>query len=302
MLSKLEYFESGGEVPESSVHRQALQQALQRRFCSSRGATNVTPAAGGTLGVCFHLDVGGARRFLKVHLPSERARENLAKEADILLRLYGGAVVLDLIEVQPEGGATRLCLVMAELSHPTAPVAAEDIAAMVRSYTRALEGCRPADLTPGCDFERYLTHGSRAIAVLWDRGLIVRQTVAELERHLELLHRELGALPRALCHGDLGPKNIMTDGSKLIAIDWEDAFWGIAGYDYLCWLTFFENRRLLRSSAFGHTRLGSVVERAILALVLLLKSFLSVRSGTYRGNTVPIETRIAEVLALPEAA
>lgn len=300
MLSKLAFFGSSNKAPDGPVERHALQKALERQFRSPGGS--VTPASGGTLGVCFHLDLAGTRRFLKTHLPDEQARANLAKEANILLQLYGPAVVLDRLEVQPEGGSARLCLLMAELSHLPAPMVAEDAAAMVRRYTERLDGYRPADLTSQWDFEQYVTHGRQAIAALEAQSLIGRQTAAELEAHLDLLNRELGGLPRVLCHGDLGPKNIMTDGSQPIAIDWEDAFWGVAGYDYLYWLTFMDNRRFLGSAAFGRTGLAPSVERAILALVVLLKSFLSVRSGAHIRNTVPIETRIAEVLALPQAA
>jgi hypothetical protein len=120
----------------------------------------------------------------------------------------------------------------------------------------------------------------------------VRRLIAQLEDRLT-------RLPRALSHGDFGPKNVMVRGAVPLAIDWEDAFWGIAGYDYLYWLTFMENRPFLQSAAFGRTGLGPDVERAILALVVLLKSYLAFCSGAYLDHAVPIQARIAEILELP---
>jgi hypothetical protein len=91
----------------------------------------------------------------------------------------------------------------------------------------------------------------------------------------------------------------MLNGVMPIAIDWEDAFAGVAGYDYLYWLTFMENRPFLREAAFGRTGLAVEVERAILALVVLLKSYLAVLSGAHLSHKVAAEARIAEVLDLP---
>jgi hypothetical protein len=295
MLSKLTLAEWS---VESSSDRQALQQAIEQYFRIVDRAATVIPASVGTLGVCFHLELAGARRFLKTHRLGEEGRANLEKEADILYRLYGNTVLLDQIELQLDGG--RLCLIMVELSPLTVPMSPEEAAAIVRKYTRRLNGYRPSNMMRDWDLEHYITHGRRAMATLADRSLIGKATAAELQKKLKLLETGLANLPRALCHGDFGPKNIMRYGARPIAIDWEDAFWGVAGYDYLYWLTFLDNRRFLCSSALGRTGLDPAVERALLALVVLLKSSLSVLSGTYLQNTIPIEVRIGEILALPE--
>jgi len=298
MLSKLQFFEPGGSTHEPPPDRD-VQQAIERHFHSIGHPVRITPAKGGTLGLCFHLERGGARLFLKTHLPGERPRANLAKEADILVRLYGETVVLDRIEVRPQECATRLCVLMAELSPLSAPLSAEGAAETVRGLTNRIGEYRPAAMPAEWDFEHYLAVGLAAIPALEERGLIAQQTATRLGGALELLEGELGTLPRSLCHGDFGPKNTMAAGSQIVAIDWEDAFWGVSGYDYLYWLTFVDNRPFLHSAAFGRTGLEPAVERAILALVVLLKSYLSVRAGTYLRNAIPIETRIAEVFAIP---
>jgi 5-methylthioribose kinase len=119
-----------------------------------------------------------------------------------------------------------------------------------------------------------------------------------VSRLIGLLEDRFADLPAILCHGDFGPKNIMLEGVEPRVIDWEDAFGGIAGYDYLYWLTFMENRPFLQTAAFGRTGLAPEIERAILALVVLLKSYLAVCSGAYLKHAVSPRTRIAEILEL----
>lgn len=82
-------------------------------------------------------------------------------------------------------------------------------------------------------------------------------------------------------------------------IDWEDAFRGIAGCDYLYWLTFMENRPFLQKATFGRTDLSPDGERAILVLVVLLKSYLANVSGDHLKHAVSAQVRIAEILDLP---
>jgi 5-methylthioribose kinase len=128
--------------------------------------------------------------------------------------------------------------------------------------------------------------------------LLEQATAAETRRLIARLAESFPTLPAALCHGDFGPKNIMLAGNEPRIIDWEDAFDGIAGYDYLYWLTFMENRPFLRTAAFGQTGLSPEIERAILALVVLLKSYLAVCSGAYLSHAVSPQARIVEILEL----
>ncbi|MGD5712523.1 phosphotransferase, partial [Xanthomonas citri pv. citri] len=123
-------------------------------------------------------------------------------------------------------------------------------------------------------------------------------TAAETRRLIARLEERFPKLPAALCHGDFGPNNIMLAGTEPLIIDWEDAFGGVDGYDYLYWLTFMENRAFLHTAAFGRAGLSPDIERAILALVVLLKSYLAVCSGAYLKHAVSPQARIAEILQL----
>jgi hypothetical protein len=293
VLSKVAFFENGSDRPDPAVERARLLPALLNHLRSSDPDAEAAPALGGTLGLCFDVDIEGKRQFLKSHLPTAAARASLASEAEILLRLYGDTVVRERFDVPAPDGTTRLCLLMPTLAPLAVPMQPEDAAAMARGWNDRLEGYRP-----GRSLEEYVTGAARALATLSGRDLLERGTSAEVRLLLSRLEDRLADLPRLACHGDFGPRNVMTLGDQRLAIDWEDAFWGVAGYDYLYWLTFMENRPFLQRAAFGRTGLEPDIERAILALVVLLKSYLAVCSGAYLNHAVSAQARIAEVLEL----
>ncbi|MBR0791452.1 aminoglycoside phosphotransferase family protein [Bradyrhizobium manausense] len=294
MLGKIAFFETD-ERPDIAAERARILPALRQRLQSSSRNATVTPALGGTLGICFDAEIAGEKRFLKTHLPDAEARGSLTREADILAQLYGTTIVLDRFEVPLADGTSRLCLLMPALTPLTSPIKPANALAMAHECNERLGDWRPGDLPT---FDRYLVSAARALKILSERDLLEQASAAELRRLITLLEDSLPKLPQALCHGDFGPKNIMLEGAVPRVIDWEDAFLGIAGYDYLYWLTFMENRPFLQTAAFGQTGLLSDIERAILALVVLLKSYLAVCSGAYLKHAVSPQARIAEILEL----
>jgi len=294
VLSKIAFFEAD-DRPNMAADRARLLPELRQYLQSLDRNAVVMPAPGGTLGACYDVDISGEKRFLKTHLPGASARVNLAKEADILKQLYGDTIVLDRFEIPLADGAARLSLMMPALTPLTGPLNPADAAAMAEACSQRLKDWRPDGLA---SFEHYLASAAKAVQTLSDRGLLKQSVAAETRRLIALLGDRLPDLPEALCHGDFGPKNIMLLGAARRIIDWEDAFRGIAGYDYLYWLTFMENRPFLQEAAFGRTGLSPDVERAILVLVVLLKSYLAVLSGEHLTHAMSAEDRIAEILDL----
>jgi hypothetical protein len=295
VLSKIEFFETKADRPDLTSEREHLLPALRQHLQLLDRDIIVTPALGGTLGVCFDINISGEQRFLKTHIAGTKARAGLAKEADILLRLYGKAIVLDRFDISLTDGTARHCLLMPKLAPLPTPIQPQAAATMAREWAERFGDDRPQTLV---SFEPYLACAARALTTLSDRDLLQKASAAQVRRLIARLEDRLTRLPRVLNHGDFGPKNIMVHGAEALAIDWEDAFWGIAGYDYLYWLTFMENRPFLQSAAFGRTELGPDVERAILALVVLLKSYLAVCSGAHLEHRVSIQARITELLEL----
>ncbi|WP_160111817.1 aminoglycoside phosphotransferase family protein [Paraburkholderia piptadeniae] len=252
---------------------------------------------GGTLGVGFIAQVDGRDRFLKSYASAE-GKPNLEKEFRILTHLYGERLDIRRIEVPGDQGLTRVWLFMDVLRPLDAPLTPGETRSLIETY-RAQLASLPANALQTADtLGTLITDAKRGLSNLASAGQIGVDMHHALSARLEQLTKKWQSFSPCICHGDLGPRNIMTVDGRPVVIDWEDAFWGVDGYDYLYWLTFFENRRHYNKDILGHTQLGTEVEVTLLAMILLLKSDLSLRANTLVGNQITVEQRIGEVVAL----
>jgi hypothetical protein len=231
---------------------------------------------------------------LKTHGQSLEARENLEKEIDVLTYLYGLALHTE--SFSTEDG--RLWLAMDALL-PADPVSPTDIRRLTGMYMEKL-ATYPERLRVRSEdnFSRLLLESEQAFVTLCARGQIGPDLRRAIPHYFDILVRMKSQMHFCLCHGDLGPCNLMFDGTSIFAVDWEDAFWGIEGYDYLYWLTFFGNRPHLNSNIFGYTPWGKDVDIAILLMVLLIKCRLSFHKGTYVNDKLTFDQRLMEILDL----
>lgn len=294
MLSKLRYF-LNGSAEELRAEKARIDPVSIRSVLGTEFA-HITPIAGGTLAAAFMASGEGRPRFLKTHL-TEQGRANLKKEAVLLAHLYPSLQV-ETFEIEAEDTG-RLWLIMDWLAGATAGMDTAAVLGVIEGYTRGLSDFRDPHLVePSEDFGYLLNEGDRALADLAGRGLLGPAVQERVRECLALLQDRRGEFAPQLCHGDLSPVNIMSDGRRLLAIDWEDAFWGVAGYDYLFWLTFFQNRKYYSKEFLGHTPWGITTEIAIMVLILVLKSEISARSGSHVGNALTFDQRILEVLSI----
>lgn len=294
MLSKLKH--DGPKVRESSMKEVASIMAdLQSAFGAD--LTELRPIEGGTLGLCFAGRLRGTVRFFKSHvLPSGCA--TLVREREFL-QITAPSINPELVALSGGRESERLWLHLAWLER-SSDVVPSSVRAVVKSYEDSLvSNNEAAKLVPRTDDLCHLVSEARlALEVLSEDGFL---TSAIRQRALQCINRaaEIGARhPACLCHGDLSPANILTDGKALIALDWEDVFWGVSGYDYLYWLTFFSNRKWLLPESLGHTALTRSEEVSLMIVVLILKSFISVRNGQHKHNSLSVDQRLSEVLNL----
>ena len=89
---------------------------------------------------------------------------------------------------------------------------------------------------------------------------------------------------------------MMTEDQTTVLIDWEDAFLGIEGYDYLYWLTFFNHRKFYSKEIFFRSGCEEDVIKGILVTVLIIKSAISFYAGSYENNSLTFQERIVEIL------
>ncbi|MDN4574782.1 hypothetical protein DBB29_19455 [Pandoraea cepalis] len=195
--------------------------------------------------------------------------------------------------------AGRLWLVTDSLQPPRMAPVIDDVLSTIAGYDARLSPDVWASHMRADDtISNLVSEAHRALAHLASAKLIAGDIARGVETCLGVLERALASMPPVVCHGDLGPANLMRDADGLVAVDWEDAFLGVEGYDYLYWLTFFDNRRYLGESIFGRTPWSRDIDIAMLVMIVLLKCDLSVRAGRVAGNALSFEQRLGEMLAL----
>jgi hypothetical protein len=111
-----------------------------------------------------------------------------------------------------------------------------------------------------------------------------------IQLRIDDLDSWLKTQPRVFCHGDFGPQNIYSYNKEFIALDWEDSFFGIQDYDFLYWLTFLSNTKLV---SIENLRLSKIpIKRAVdlLFVIILLKEYSMHILGKYNSERIsPIE-------------
>ncbi|TCR03919.1 phosphotransferase [Neorhizobium sp. JUb45] len=292
VLSKLRHANAASKL--GADEKNDLATGLQATLGAS--LAGLRPLNGGTLGIIFSGTLDGCERCFKTHaVPSGQV--TLRREHAFLQQISNNRTDASLFSVA-ERDSQRTWLQMNLLSSCN-DLTPATIRRLVFDYEAKLPGKIGFALVPAEDnIHLLLDKSEQSLALLSDHDLISAGVASKARHRLTHLRAISGEFILQLCHGDLGPANILCDDFGPVAIDWEDAFWGIAGYDYLYWLTFFSNRRWLTPDSVGHTPWGRPAEVALMVMILLLKCMLSVRDGSYLGNKISFDQRLMEVIAL----
>ena len=297
MLAKLRYFRSVGPAALGPLKSAVASLPVLEKMGMSTALARRVDA--GTLSAAFTVEQAGRRRFFKTHVHDE-GRTTVRREHALLQALYPSPLQLELECIQTqEAEHTRLWLVMKALVHLEKPAAglavglAASCAAVLAEQVRLGAVQAPEDSIASLLDEAWL-----ALENLSELGLLSSFMQDQLEWALILIEIQIGWFAPVLCHGDLGPQNIMTDGQQLFLLDWEDAFWGVAGYDHLYWLSFFRHRSTYSRAMWGHTPLGKPLEFAVLLMIVLLKCQLSVLQQSHGENSLDFNQRLQEIVDL----
>jgi hypothetical protein len=251
----------------------------------------------GTLSAAFIADRHDVCWFIKTHLDLA-GQQSLRKESSLLSYLYQGRLSAHCIETSTVNFC-RTWLIMNSLKSSGDELSPEYVMQLTLDLSRKLRGFAGTSAIPINDtLGTLLNEAWLALENLSHRELLKKDIQNAVRGHLSRIEREIVGYESVLCHGDLGPKNLMSNGQQTFAIDWEDVFWGVEGYDFLYWLSFYNNRKFYSQKILGKTALGRALEQSIIAMIVLLKSELSFRDGSYRSNSLSFNQRLVEILSL----
>ena len=271
-----------------------LQNALLEHFDGK--LQSLVRIADGTSGLSFIGNLDGQHRFFKTY-SNESGRDSLLRECTIL-EMVSPQLEPRIIELDPSA-LSRLWL-QTKVLDPAIAATPKEILRLIQDYQVHLDLCdlTKVDLSRAPNITYLVNEAELALAELIQGNFLAASTIEMVRSSIDRLRTIIQSSNLQLCHGDLGPKNILRDASAPVAIDWEDAFFGINGYDYLYWLTFYENRKWLQQEYLNVTGLAIADEIAVMIVIVLLKSVISVRNGSHTRNALSINDRITEVFAI----
>ncbi len=259
-------------------------------------------APGGTLGILFYALIDEKKYFVKTHLNTRLCRENLIKEITIMKMLYGDLLdTIERIEVTVKNTPYTF-LIMDFLQSLECLPDIEDIKKLVAdvscSFEKIIVPSSSLELNCMYMFSHIHSKGSEALDTFTEHNLISYEISLECRKCLKNLESLTTIDKNYLCHGDLSNKNILQKNNTLIIIDWEDAFWGIPGYDICYWMTFFDQRKYYEKQIFNKLCVDTQIGISIMILVVILKSYFSFINNSYINNSLSFDQRIKEILSL----
>lgn len=81
-------------------------------------------------------------------------------------------------------------------------------------------------------------------------------------------------------------------------LDWEDAMMAYPQYDILYWLTFYSQRKYYSCHLLNDIGVEVSFGKNVMAMILLIKCYLSYRNKSFLNNKLSINDRINEIICM----
>lgn len=248
----------------------------------------------GTLGQISFWRLNGVEVVAKTHIPGDMYYDNLMKEYQLMNQIYKDDMFIDVQELDTSYGK-QVVLFMEKLNPMNRLPSPDEVQCEIKRVINAMH----LDARWSCfktkDLMRLMVE---ALGYFKRCGLIDREVSRYIDVTVLPKLNDVLKEPLILSHGDLGNKNIMRKGKSLIFIDWEDAFLSVEGYDFLYWLTFFDQKMYLEKSFFMKYNLYNLRAESLLVCIVLLKSYLSYLDKSYLKHSVSVNDRIKSILSI----
>lgn len=233
--------------------------------------------------------------FCKTHQQGEQYRQIIKKEYYFLTKSNPSFFVS--FGIFTHDGYDYAYMLQEWLDKPTV-INAEDALELIDSYNQRLFVVSDSKPYVGYSLDDLINVSKDELVFLENSTELSRTFCELLKENISNLEQDLSVYDKVICHGDFGDNNIMrSDDGSLIVIDWEDAFTGIKGYDFLYWLTFFGHRKFYSSDIFKQSGISCRDARGLLTVIMIIKTALTVYSGLNKNNSISSEERIAEMLS-----
>lgn len=248
----------------------------------------------GRLGVTYSLLVRGKRLFCKTHKRGNQFKHSIEKEYFYIKRAY------PFFDVRLDGftfDGYEYKYMLQEWLDSAGTITPDMALNIISAYSNELEKYDGRFDTITYSIQDLVNIAKEELPFLVEKKELSDEYAAELMHDINELEMRIPIMRKIVCHGDFGDKNILTSSKgNYVAVDWEDCFVGVDGYDYLYWLTFFNHRIYYTSETFKKSGLTSIDAKGILTVIMVIKTALSIYSGLNKNNSVSSQDRIREIL------
>lgn len=242
----------------------AFTMSLKKEY-SKVECEKISP--GGTLGVFFRIFIDGKKYFVKTHLQNQNARDNLIKEIDIMLYLYGNQISIIRRDINLDNN-WFVFMIMDYLQPINKVPNPQILRNCISDYQTKLTDYK---FLPNYSFEHIIDAAEISYALLNNAGIISNKIRIFLAETIEYLKNAASFENFYIGHGDLSNVNIMSHISgKLIIVDWEDALITFREWDFLYWLTFLSQNRIQRGGYWTSATLSGKKEYLLCLLLYSL--------------------------------
>lgn len=218
---------------------------------------------------------------------------NLKKEYEILSLLYKDLIRIKKEEISVEG-EKYFFIIIDKLMPLEKNLCPSEIMKHIESYQK--KAFKMENINYSYDITSILEAGFESIEVLYTNELISKLMKSRCNYQLKSLTEEIVSKKKLICHGDLSNNNIMKFNELPLVIDWEDAFIGVESYDFLYWLTFYEQRKYSIQEQMKKNGIELNYGVCLMVLIILIKSQIAFHNRSYVNYELSFENRLSEVL------